>query len=264
MTHGSLFSGIGGFDLAAEWARIFNVFHCEFNPFGQYVLNYYWPESKLYDNVETADFKQYKGLIDVLSGGFPCQDISKANQSETGQSGLRGKRTGLFYHMCRAIKEIGPKYVIAENVGDLLTINRGQDFRAILSELAGMGYNAEWRICRSSDVGAPHHRERLYIVAYPNSFRLQTGQSFFSYVCEPHEQIGWSPTGTPVQTFRGGAWSCEPPFLCVDDGLSKPMAGYSASQWRKEQIKAYGNAVTPQIPYAIFKSIKEIEKNYGF
>lgn len=259
LTHASLFSGIGGFDIAAEWSGYDNKFHCEINPFGQLILNYYWPNSKLYKDVSTANFKPYRNKIKVLSGGFPCQDNSNANQSSTRKQGLRGARTGLFFQMCRAIEEIGPQYIIAENVADILTVNGGEDFGTILTELSTMGYNAEWRICRSSDVGAPHDRERLYIVAYPNNIRLQEGQTFFSNVHEASSPITWMPTGTPVQTYRGGAWAFEPPFPCVDDGLSLAMAGFTASQWRKEQIKAYGNAVTPQIPYAIFKAINEID-----
>ncbi len=255
VTHASLFSGIGGFDLAAEWAGMKNIFHCEQNKFGQHILNYYWPEAELYEDITTADFRKYKGLVNHLSGGFPCQDNSNANQGKTRKQGLSGIRTGLAYHMLRAVDECGPDFIEAENVGDFLTVNGGKDFRTILGELAAMGYNAEWRICRSSDVGAPHHRERLYIIAYSNRIRLQEGQTFFSNVSETLKSISWCPSRTSVQTFRGGPWACEPPFLCVDDGFSKPMAGFSASQWRKEQIKAFGNAVTPQLPYAIFKSI---------
>lgn len=259
IAHGSLFSGIGGFDLAAEWAGFENKFHCEINEFGQLILKYYWPYSELYKDVEKTDFTKHKGLIGVLSGGFPCQENSNANQSNTRKQGLQGGRTGLAFQMLRVVDECRPtKAIVGENVADILTVNGGKDFRTILGELAGMGYNAEWRICRSSDVGAPHERRRMYIVAYPDSLRLEKGQTFFSYVREEASQIAWVANGTPVQTFRGGAWSCEPPALCVDDGLSLPMAGVTASQWRKEQIKAYGNAVTPQIPYAIFKAIKEL------
>lgn len=261
-THASLFSGVGGFDLAAEWAGYNNEFHCEINPFGQLILNYYWSQSILYKNVETTDFTRHRGTINVLTGGFPCQDASIAKQWGEGQQGLQGSRTGLAFHMLRAIDEIRPDFITAENVANFLQVNGGKDFRTILGELAGMGYNAEWRICRSSDVGAPHGRERLYIIAYSTDIRLSPGQTFFSHVHEASQQVAWVANGTSIQTFRGGAWSCEPPPLCVDDGLSLAMAGFTASQWRKEQIKAYGNAVTPQIPYAIFKAINEFNTNH--
>lgn len=261
LTHGSLFSGVGGFDLGAEWNDFENVFHCEINPFGRYILDYYWPNSISYGDISKTNFSVHRGKINVLSGGFPCQENSKANQSSTRQQGLRGQRTGLAYEMLRAVDEIDPDGLFAENVGDFLTVNGGKDFRTILGELAGMGYNAEWRICRSSDVGAPHHRERLYIVAYAKRFGIQEGQTFFSHVREEASQIAWSPFGTPIQTFRGAAWASEPPIPVVDDGFSKAVAGYSASQWRKEQIKALGNAVSPQIPNALFKSFKEFLSN---
>lgn len=260
MTHGSLFSGIGGFDLAAEWSGIDNIFHCEINPFGQLILNYYWPESILYKNVETTDFRPHRGRINILSGGFPCQDNSNANQSISRKSGLSGIRTGLAFQQLRAVDEIRPDFVEAENVSDFLTVNEGKDFRTVLGELATMGYNAEWRVCRSSDVGATHHRERLYIIAYSNSIRLSKEQTFFSHVSEKKSSLTWRPVGTPIQTYRGGAWAYEPPFPVLDDGLPAAMGGFTESQWRQEQIKALGNAVSPQIPYAINQSIIEIAK----
>lgn len=257
MKHGSLFSGIGGFDLAAEWMGWENVFHCEWNEFGKKVLKYYWPEAISYDDITKTDFTIHRGRIDVLSGGFPCQDASVAKQDGKGQQGLKGERTGLFYEMCRAIREIGPKFIVAENVANIIKTNGGEDFSRILTELSSMGYNAEWRVCRASEVGAPHQRARLYLVAYSNSIRLQKGQTFFSNVQEKASQITWSAIGASIQTFRGGAWKCEPPPICLDDGVPPKLAGFSKSQWRKEQIKAYGNAVVPQIPFQIFKSIQQ-------
>ena len=160
MKHASLFSGIGGFDLAAEWAGWDNVFHCEINEFGQKILKHYWPEAISYGDITKTDFSIWKGRIDVLTGGFPCQDASIAKQNGDGQKGLQGKRTGLFYEMVRAIDEIRPKCIIAENVANILKTNGGKDFTAILTELSGLGYNAEWRVCRASEIGAPHHRAR--------------------------------------------------------------------------------------------------------
>lgn len=253
LTHGSLFSGIGGFDLAAEWMGWENMFHCEWNEFGKRVLNYYWPKAISYGDITKTDFTIWRGRIDVLSGGFPCQDASIAKQNGDGQQGLQGKRTGLFYEMVRAIEEIRPKYIIAENVANILKTNGGQDFTAILTELSGLGYNAEWRVCRASEIGAPHHRARVYLVAYPNSVRLSESQSFFSYVGEEKTQVSWEFVGTTIQTLRGGMWKSEPPVLCLDDGLP--------SKLYKESIKAYGNAIVPQVALQIFKTIAEIENS---
>lgn len=257
MTHGSLFSGIGGFDLAAEWMGWDNKFHCEWNPFGQKILKHYWPNATSYDDITKSDFTIHRGTIDVLSGGFPCQDASIAKQDGEGQQGLQGYRTGLFYEMCRAIQEIKPRFIVAENVANILKTNGGKDFSAILTELSSMGYNAEWRVCRASEVGAPHHRARLYLVAYAGGIRLEKGQSFFSYVHEKTSPVSWITSGTSVQIMGGGAWKTKPPTLCLDDGIPERVAEFSGEQWNRESIKAFGNAVVPEIPYQIFKAIEQ-------
>ena len=156
MRHGSLFSGIGGFDLAAEWIGWENVFHCEWIKDKQDHLKSKWPSAISYGDIETTDFTIHRGRVDILTGGFPCQDASIAKQDGKGQQGLQGERTGLAFQMLRAINEIRPKFVVAENVANFLKVNGGSDARTILTELARLGYNAEWRICRASEVGAPH------------------------------------------------------------------------------------------------------------
>ena len=260
MKHASLFSGIGGFDLAAEWMGWDNVFHCEWEEVPRKILNYYWPNAISYGDITKTDFTVHRGHIDILTGGFPCQDASSAMQYGKGQQGLQGSRTGLFYEMCRAIQEIKPKYVVAENVSNILKTNGGEDFSTILSELSAMGYNAEWRVCRASEVGAPHHRARLYLVAYPDSFRLQEGQTFFSNVQETSSQVEWIANGASIQTFRGGRWAGEPPPLCLDDGFPGKILGLSASRYRRESIKGYGNAIVPQVALQIFKAINQYTK----
>ena len=261
MNHLSLFSGIGGFDLAAEWMGWNNIAHTEINPYCRSILNAKWPNANSHENITTTDYSIYRDRIGIVTGGFPCQDASKAKQHGDGQQGLRGARTGLFWDMCRAIEEIKPKWVVAENVANILKTNRGGDFTSILTELSRLGYNAEWRVCRASEVGAPHHRARLYIVAYPNSIRIESGQTFFSNVREKTSQVAWRAFGATVQTFRGGRWLSEPPTVCLDDGLSERL-GYKGKA-RREALKAYGNAVTPQIPYKIFQAIDQYEKEHS-
>lgn len=251
ITHGSLFSGIGGFDLAAERQNIKNTFHCEWIESKRKILEHHFPNTDSHGDITKTDFIIYRGRVDILSGGFPCQDASIAKQDGKGQQGLKAERTGLFFEMLRAIREIRPRYVVAENVANILKTNGGQDFSTILTELSGMGYNAEWRVCRASDVGAPHHRARLYLVAYPNSVRLEPGQSFFSYVHTPSSPFTWKPAGTPVQIVRGGTWQSEPPALCVDDGVSSKLV--------RESLHGYGNAIVPEIAEMIFKRIKEVD-----
>ena len=257
MKHGSLFSGIGGFDLAADWMGWENVFHCEWNEFGQKVLKHYWPNAISYADITKTDFTVHRGNIDILTGGFPCQDASIAKQHGDGQQGLKGSRTGLFYQMCRAINEIKPKYVIAENVANILKTNAGADFTAILTELSSMGYNAEWRVCRASEFGACHHRARLYLVAYTSSIRLKQNQSFFSNVRKEISQIRRFIAGTTASV--GFHWPYEPSVQYVDDGISDRLDGITFPKWRNESIKAGGNAIVPQVAYQIFKTIEQYE-----
>ncbi|MBP4137439.1 DNA cytosine methyltransferase [Flavobacterium geliluteum] len=249
LVHGSLFSGIGGFDLAAEWMGWENAFHCEWIENKRKKLEIRFPNSKSYGDISTTDFTIWRNKINVLTGGFPCQDASIAKQDGKGQQGLQGERTGLFFEFCRGIREIKPKFIVAENVANILKTNNGQDFGRILTELSAMGYNAEWRICRASEVGAPHHRARLYLVAYSNSIRLQKGQTFFSNVQETTSPKSWKLHGTSLQIVRGGSWSSEPPALCVDDGVSGGLV--------REQLHGFGNAIVPQIALQIFKAVGE-------
>jgi DNA (cytosine-5)-methyltransferase 1 len=253
MRHGSLFSGIGGFDLAAEWMGWENVFHCEIEKYKLDQLHQNFPTSISYGSIEHTNFTIHRGSIDVLTGGFPCQDASIAKQDGKGQQGLQGSTTRLFYEMVRSISEIRPKYVVAENVANILKTNGGADFSAILSELSRLGYNAEWRVCRASEVGAPHHRARVYLVAYSSVIRLKEGSSFFSHVHEKTSPFIWKPAGATIQISRGGAWTTEPPTVCLDDGLPNHMA--------RKQIHGYGNAIVPQIALAIFKSIEQYENS---
>src|SRR5205809_247742 len=130
MKHGSLFSGIGGFDLAAEWMGWENCFHCEIDEFCQKILNYYWPNAKSYYDIKKTDFTEWNGNIDIVSGGFPCQPYSQA-----------GKRKGkeddrhLWPEMRRAIREIRPSWVVGENVSGLLNWSRGMVLDEIKADL---------------------------------------------------------------------------------------------------------------------------------
>ena len=163
MTHGSLFSGIGGFDLAAEWMGWENVFHCEREPFAQRVLAHYWPESKLYEDVTTFDATKYRGTIDVLTGGFPCQPYSTA-----------GKRLGkdderhLWPHMLRIIREVAPRYIVGENVYGLVSWSGGLVFEEVCMDLENAGYEVQPYVLPASAVGAPHERKRVWFVAHAN------------------------------------------------------------------------------------------------
>lgn len=247
MTHGSVFTGIGGFDLAAKQIGWDNKFNCEIEAFCQKALKFYFPIAIQYGDIRNTDFTFWRNKINVLSGGFPCQDASNANQKKNKKVGLDGSRTGLFWEMLRAIKEINPDIVVAENVDNILETNKGSDFSTILTELSRMGYNAEWRVCYASEKGAPHKRARLYLVAYPNSFRLQKGETFIPYVQEEIKPFPWSTCGAIIPIHRGGTWDNQPPVLCVDDGIPDNLV--------RSSLQAYGNAIVPQIAYDIFKQI---------
>ena len=166
MTHGSLFSGIGGFDLAAEWMGWENKFHCEWNPFGQKVLKYYWPEAESFEDITKTDFTKYANTISVLTGGFPCQPYS-----------LAGKRKGkeddrhLWPEMLRAIREIKPRWVVGENVLGLVNWNGGLVFHEVQSDLESEGYEVFPYVLPACSINAPHRRNRVWFVAYNKSKR---------------------------------------------------------------------------------------------
>lgn len=161
MNHGSLFSGIGGFDLAAEWMEWENIFHCEWNEFGQKVLKHYWPKAISYHDITKTDFTIHRGRIDLLTGGFPCQPYSMA-----------GKRKGkedarhLWPEMRRAIKEIQPRWVVGENVYGLVNWSGGLVFHEVQTDLEAAGYEIFPYVLPAVSVNAPHRRDRVWFVAY--------------------------------------------------------------------------------------------------
>ena len=175
MNHGSLFSGIGGFDLAAEWMEWDNIFHCEWMPFPRKVLNHYWPNSISYEDITKTDFTIHRGSIDILTGGFPCQPYSSA-----------GKRLGkederhLWPHMLRVISEIKPTYVVGENVRGLTNWNGGVVFEEVCTDLESQGYEVQPILLPACAVGAPHRRDRIWFIAYnaaySNSRRLERSE----------------------------------------------------------------------------------------
>jgi DNA (cytosine-5)-methyltransferase 1 len=161
MTHGSLFSGIGGFDLAAEWMGWQNIFHCEWNPFGQQILKYYWPQAILYNDITKTDFSIHRGTIDILTGGFPCQPFSVAGK----QKGTEDERH-LWPEMLRAIREIQPRFVVGENVPGLVNWSNGMVFEQVQADLEAEGYEVTPFILPAASVNAPHKRERIWFIGH--------------------------------------------------------------------------------------------------
>ena len=372
LTHGSLFSGIGGPEIAAEIMGWKNVFHCEINPFGRKILDYWFPNSKSYEDITKTDFREWRGKINVLTGGFPCQPFSCAGQ----RKGAEDDRY-LWPEMLRAIREIQPDWVVGENVAGILTMVQpgsetplgseetlfGEDNRkrtlhrqeyvveTVCNDLEREGYSVQPVVIPACAVGAPHRRDRVFFIAH----RADAGVEGMQRKWEDNILSGRAASDTDSHRWRDGknqqvtiterkgtadigtfredgassysqcsgsgqiqqeiqseqsnghsfdsngskrnvAYSdsellqyrnsggqegrksekkpIEPPYcpedwsrfptqspVCSrDDGFSTRLDGIAFSKWRQESIKAYGNAIVPQVMYEIFLAIESIEK----
>ena len=401
MTHASVFSGIGGPEVAAAMLGWQNLFHCEINPFGKQVLDYWYPNAESYDDITTTDFSKWRGRVDVLTGGFPCQPFSYAGR----RRGAEDDRY-LWPYMFRCIDEIRPTWIVAENVAGILTmVEQGEvsemasertlfdegdgihryklretfTLQRICDDLESHGYSVQPVLIPACAVGAPHRRDRVFIIGHRNvtdtgscgqSASEQQGeragqavqqqareQSFygtcgqgassastdtdsmgrFERRCETDrwqqdkvgkelltESKGQSSCGVPTDTADAGAESvrrerkdavhglgyaadtesqqCEwmRPQQPEDSGAQSRQFGGGGSEdgniagcgrwqgfptvspvhrgndglpfdvdditipfgkWRTESLKAYGNAIVPQVMYEIFRAIEQIETN---
>tara|TARA_R110000787_G_scaffold146969_1_gene260685 strand:- start:375 stop:1166 length:792 start_codon:yes stop_codon:yes gene_type:complete len=254
-----LFSGIGGFSLGLERTGGFEtVAFCEIEDYPRKVLAKHWPDVPIYEDVRnvTKDQLIADGIdVDIITGGFPCQDLSTAGR----QNGLKdGTRSGLWSEIARLVGELRPKFVIVENVANLLvgpSEQRGRWFGRVLGDLAERGYDAEWENIPASAVGAPHRRERVWLVAYPQ----QDGCSMFGrpLASAPGELSPWVKqiqSRTKTGDFRShwgeqSEWLTKSPAFTVDDGFPELVAEYAAA----------GNSVVPQIPEMIGYAILEAE-----
>ena len=249
LVHGSLFSGIGGFDLAAEWIGWTNAFHCEFEEYKRIKLEENFPKSESYGDIRNFDARKYKGRIDIISGGFPCQDVSIAQQSKKlgGAQGINGERTGLWKEYARVVREIEPGIIIFENSTMLLI--RG--FEQVLCDLHELGFDVEWRCFYASDFGYPHFRKRLYGVAYSRIKRwkdIAKSGGILQKVL-PKRTPRQIPVSIPLERFNSQSSYDD---VRMDDGFPKELD--------KTVIHGFGNAVVPEIPYQIFCEIKAWEE----
>ena len=307
-THASLFSGIGGAEIAASWLGWNNVFHCEIQEFQRKVLEYWFPNSISYEDITKTDFTEWRGRIDVLTGGFPCQPFSVA-----------GKRKGaddnryLWTEMLRAIREIQPAWVVGENVNGLLSmVQPSEDVKvgrtddlfeenyiyrteqqftidAICEDLEYAGYSVQPFVIPACAVGAPHRRDRVWIVAHHTDTgveglqqgrkdriselgltidtkcerwakgRNEYGKSEISQEKECRAEQ-FSGTGSPQGWWRN--FPTQSPVCSRNDGLPFRMADLAISfpKWRSKSIEALGNAWVPQVAYEIFKAIDNYDK----
>lgn len=265
MNHGSLFSGIGGFDLASSWMGWTNVFQVERDPFCRSVLSHYWPQTKRFEDVKTFDATGYSGRIDILTGGFPCQPFSTA-----------GKRLGaadprfLWPEFFRIIREIGPRWVVAENVLGLTNWADGVLFDACCSDLESAGFEVFPVVLPACGYkNAPHRRDRIWIVA-----RNEPGGSSVSLggpttadtdgLLLEHGNREGETQGATVPTLGTESlnvprdWEAFPslsPVCRGDDGLPLGLDGITFPKWRRESLKAYGNAIVPGLAFELFQTL---------
>lgn len=347
MIHASLFSGIGGPEVAAAMMGWDNAFHCEINPFGRAVLDYWFPESDSYDDITKTSFKAWRGKVDVLTGGFPCQPFSYA-----------GKRNGrnddryLWPEMLRAIDEIRPTWVVGENVVgitnmveggvciplgcDAALFTEGDDIHRyefeesftierICEDFERIGYSVQPVLVPAAAVGAPHRRDRIFIIAYNDADAVRDGRKElgisrihgggytltgnnaereikdassdaectgleFGMDGRAEEEMlgtqgGRGEDGISVEVQRpeatcirrktsdivrdgmlpGERWKDFPSVPAVhrgNDGIPIRLDNLSISfrKWRTESLKAYGNAIVPQVMYRIFQAIEAAEQ----
>jgi DNA (cytosine-5)-methyltransferase 1 len=317
MIHFSLFSGIGGFEIASEWAGWKNYLSCDINEFGNKILNYYWPEAYHHKDIHTLNHQVINDELTkryrtdwraddiILTGGFPCQPYSSA-----------GKRLGkeddrhLWPEMLRVIREVKPTWVVGENVLGLVNWNDGLVFNEVQADLEAEGYEVQAFVLPAASVNAPHRRDRVWFIAYSSRFRWRrrneqsesdsNKERKMDQNIQQHRNGIWSETQRCSETSsntdsdgmqrhtansRAGkengqrrqsiektwnyefirAWQNFPtqsPICGGDDGLSIELDRITFSKWRKESIKAYGNAIVPQVAYQIFKAIKEYKELY--
>lgn len=279
-----LFSGIGGFSYAAE--QLVGGFQTtqfvEMDPYCQKILRKHWPQVAIHSDIRT--FTAEPRMFDVITAGFPCQDLSSAGK----QRGLQAERSGLFYEVIRLARELRPQFVLFENVGNLLSHQNGETFQEVLFQIAKAGFDAEWAVIPASDVGACHQRKRIWIVAYSESTRTRQNKPYARRQCDgasvfetrnsnqkvsttnaahanrqglqrresvfvPKHPVQWA-AGAGNSQLLSADWRTyvsEPVLRRGDDGLSG----------RVDRLKALGNSIVPQVAAVPLQRIKYLSQN---
>ena len=266
MRIGSLFSGIGGLELGLERAGLGEtVWQCEINPYARRVLAKHWPGVTMYEDIRDID--ESAEPVDLICGGFPCQDISVAGK----QAGIHAAKSGLFFDLMRVVRMVGPRFVLLENVPALLSGDRGRWFGAVLGELAESGFDAEWDCIPAQAVGAPHRRDRVFVIAVADATgeqgrRIQqrglpadagAGGEDVAHANGHHRQRGSGDVQmgrkrvskeAPHDGLTGGTqWAAEPNVGRVANGVPS----------RVDRLRCLGNAVVPQVAEHIGRLIQE-------
>ena len=231
-----LFSGIGGFSLGLERTEGFEtIAFCECDPYARQVLAKHWPMTPVFNDVKTLTKDSLHGqAVDVITGGFPCQDVSVGHTWKEAL-GLDGERSGLWSEIIRLADEFRPKFIIAENV----TALRSRGLTRCLQDLRSIGYDAEWHVISAAAIGADHQRERVWIIAYPKSERVEGLWPEGFEITRPLE--------TEFLSIRdsNGKWKVEPDVRRMPDGIPS----------RVDRLRCAGNAVIPAIPELIGREI---------
>lgn len=237
-----LFSGIGGFSLGLERTGHYEtIAFCEIDKYAQKVLHKHWPEVPIYDDVETADFGSIEP-VDLVTAGFPCQDISLAGEG----AGLAGERSGLFWHILRTVRMVGRPQLLLENVAALL----GRGMGEVCGALAQIGYDAEWHCIPSKSVGGPTERDRVWIIANPFGVGQSGSGGCVKSVHKAPER--YREAGGIIDAFQRDAL----PFVCGrHDRIPAKLAHHANRQ--------YGNSVDPTIVEMLGNAIEAATLGVG-
>ena len=291
LTHGSLFTGIGGFDLAAEWCGIPTLWHSEIEPYACRVLKCRFPNVPNLGDIRKVSFPQY---VDIITGGFPCQDISVAGTKQ----GITGARSGLWKEQARIISQVRPRWAIIENSPNL----RNKGLEVVLQDLWTLGYDAEWHCIPAAAVGAPHQRDRIWVIAYPNANRERCNRRG-NHRCQRHlpldtkrnasaplqdveesqpdsgtlcsfladalrqrqqRQGTFGHASNPKKNGKGQATNVvHGDFRYPRTWVSEPAVGRVAHGVpnRVDRLRCLGNAVVPAIPHVLFQAIQAAEQH---
>lgn len=230
---GSLFSGIGGFELGFEMTGHFEtVWQVESDDYARKILERHWPSVPRHDDVRTFPQSGSDWSCDVILGGFPCQDISLAGKGV----GIDGEQSGLFFELARIVRELGPTFVVLENVTALLYRGMG----VVLGTMADLGYDATWHCIPAAAVGAPHRRDRLFIIADSNGSRRATelaSETCWSSWDAKVADDGCDGAGRSQKRRAMDWWTVEP-------GLDRLVNGFPD---RLDRLRCLGNAIVPQV-----------------